>query len=469
MRGQQAKKAEAPERVPRKGSNDHFEAYELMKKMGSKNGYSPMPPDQHRWQMGKGEAPLHRIWAWLACHTIAWGHRQDGYAIGKDGRELHMEHLAADLEMDTSNCYRTWKQGLAMGVWRNGTAEEGERKLYFNGSVPIPKGEEKANQIVCTDNLPARIAKQIKDWPKERREQFTNEWRALDGLGRELTSKLVASGRSYIEREQDTLLARYDVKAIHQVHIKKGETPKDAAARRAQVEPFFDLIELSVQTIRDAVQSRNGSLYNGQNGAVQTAVSLLPIEIKKGPENPSAGGSSVAAVAAGSANPLPHEELKPRATVPTQGRAEPKAAKPSEKTSHPAQGRGEAPKILGGKHLPELEGALLEAEDLLFSQILHMQQAFKSADFSRERISRDNAADVLFVRRVLDIIRPENMMFFLVHVAGKFKGLDKDGMAKAPSRAPGQPNGPRSLGLILYWAKDWARDNLVKPLGLEGV
>jgi hypothetical protein len=49
------------------------------------------------------------------------------------------------------------------------------------------------------------------------------------------------------------------------------------------------------------------------------------------------------------------------------------------------------------------------------------------------------------------------MTGFILSVASKFKGLDHNALAKLPSRAPGTDSGPRSLGLILAWAKDYGR------------
>lgn len=108
----------------KEGLSDFQTTVALMKRMGSKNGYSPIPPPHHQWQRRKGNPPLYRIWSWLCDHTILWGHRSE-YAVNKDGQELHIEHIAKDLAMDEGNVRRDWKEGVERGLWRNGTKAEG--------------------------------------------------------------------------------------------------------------------------------------------------------------------------------------------------------------------------------------------------------------------------------------------------------------------------------------------------------
>src|SRR5271165_6645048 len=155
---------------------------ELMKELGSQSGFDPIPPDQHKWMIAWDQPPLQRMWAWMLGHTIHWGHRSP-YAIDKGtGRELNIENAAQDLKdqngepMDLSNLYRVWRRGVERGIWRNGSTQEGSRRLYLTGKVPKFSGEDEAKRIVCTDYLPSSIRKQIQDWDAERQAKLRIKW-----------------------------------------------------------------------------------------------------------------------------------------------------------------------------------------------------------------------------------------------------------------------------------------------------
>ena len=94
--------------------------------------------------------------------------------------------------------------------------------------------------------------------------------------------------------------------------------------------------------------------------------------------------------------------------------------------------------------------------DAMFEQIGRMQTAYPHTDFSAEKVSRDNAGDRRTIGLIVQTVH-KDVMGFCVFVAAKFKGLDKNALAKLPARAPGMNQGPRSLGLILEWAKDYGR------------
>src|SRR5579872_4893491 len=204
----------------------------LMKEIGSSSGFDPIPPDQHAWMLDPTQPPLQRMWAWMLAHTIHWGHRT-AYATDKrsdgrqPGRELHMEHIAADLkdvdgrEMDLANAYRIWRRGVERGIWRDGTAEEGLRRLYLTGKVP--KFSSTGKEIVCTDNFPRSIQNQINnlDWPVEKQLQFRERWGLENELQGHVQAALIAANRSVFTERQDNILTEFGLEPIHQEHTKK--------------------------------------------------------------------------------------------------------------------------------------------------------------------------------------------------------------------------------------------------------
>lgn len=436
----------AEQKKPKKASNDYKEAVGLMKAMGSTKGFDPIPPDQHAWTMHKDEPPLLRMWGWMCTHTIHWGHRSP-FAVNKERHELHLEHIAADLDLDEANARHYWRLGCAKGLWRNGTDEEGRRKMFLCGQVKS-EGEGTEKKEVCTNLLPPQILKQVDNWPPEKQHLFRLEFASELELEKQSAATLIAANRTFFIRRQDNLFDRYGVKANRQQHRKNGESPEEAAARRGRVEPLLRDVERCVQTFLNSVQSQNGTLYKGQNGSVQTGASLLPVEtIEK---------AKRAGAASRSSTPPPRP-----GKAPSYDGEKPAKQLPAAKTASLTQAEDlDAP----------LTQEERQAEDLLFSEVRRIQSAFPHTDFSHELISRDVKPHRLFVRRVRLTVGTANVLPFLFDVARKFKGLDRNALAKLPARAPGMPSGPRSFGLILEWAQDWNRAHqLVTGAGQQTV
>ena len=93
-----------------------------------------------------------------------------------------------------------------------------------------------------------------------------------------------------------------------------------------------------------------------------------------------------------------------------------------------------------------------EAEKLIYAEVGRLQRIFKHMDFSREAISAKRKSDQLFAYRVIAIIGTEYIGQFLSQVEQQLKNLDKNAFGKLPGKAPA----PRSLGLILEWAIQYA-------------
>jgi hypothetical protein len=85
-----------------------------------------------------------------------------------------------------------------------------------------------------------------------------------------------------------------------------------------------------------------------------------------------------------------------------------------------------------------------------------MQTTYAHTDFSAEKVSRENAGDQKTISLIVQTIK-RDITGFCIFVAAKFKGLDRNALAKLPARPPGSPQGPRSLGLLYMWAQDYAR------------
>ncbi len=258
------------------------ESKKLMKAMGAKS-FDPMPPDQHKWQGAKGEPPVYRIWSWLCAHTIHWnGQERSAFAIDKEGHDLFVEHFTKDLEMDERNARAYWQTGKDRGLWRNGTKEEGKRRLYLCGEVkpaePVQSADPEKGMYIP---VPDQILKKTKDWPPEKQKQF-HEWWNVWALTQKQVSdtvlaELVGAGRSILDRSYDSALAEWGLPPNRQEH-RNGKSPDEAAARQARIDSLLPTIEGYVHTITESVQSQKTTAYDEDVQAQTAPATLLPSE-----------------------------------------------------------------------------------------------------------------------------------------------------------------------------------------------
>jgi hypothetical protein len=417
------------------GLSDFQVVMALMKRMGSKSGFSPIPPSQHQWQRAKGEPPLYRMWSWMCDHTIFWGRRCE-FAVNVLREVRTIEDVAEDLGMDEGNAYRTWREGVEKGLWRNGTKAEGQRRLYLRGDVPKPKeeaeGEETANDTVCTDSFPPYILNQINKWEPEKQDRFRQIFANEKETLRTAQAELVAALRSVIADREDSLFREFGVKKIREEHPPRKADPDDVAAREARLRTAAPAVQQYVRTVAEFVQTRNSTVYTPPEKNAQTPATLLPQRTTREEPERAAVVSGMPRARAG--KPLPNDGKKSLNQLPAVT-------------------------------MPELSGEEREAEDLAFRTLRQAQLAFPHTDFSRELLSPERKCDVVTVRRILRLVSPAYMEPFLDYVVTKFKGLDRNALGALPARSPAHPHGPRSLGLIVSWAGDFVRT--LRPLAQE--
>ena len=394
---------------PKQAQSEYQRVNALMKEIGSPNGFDPLPPDQHRWMMDPNVPPLQRMWGWMIKHTVHWGHRSP-YAISQQqGHELHIEHAAKDLGMDVANAHHTWKKGVDRGLWRNGQPSEGPRRLYLTGKVP--KSQQSGDGKLSVQTIfPVHILKQIKDWTPERRNALRDSLEAEIRFEKDVQAALIAANRAIFINRQDSIYLAQGVKPEHQKHTKRTETPADIDTRHTRITPILASIQLYVQTIQKSVQSSSKS--------VQTNASLLNSESKN-----------------------------QRSSVPV-GR---NSARSRDKQTH-HEGEKSSYNQLPVLETEPLTQAEKHAEQMLFTEIRNLQVAFPHMDFSKEQICAKCKNDRLFVHRVIATVGPDYVDQFLIRVGHQLKNLDKNAFGKLPGSAPA----PRSLGLILHWARLYA-------------
>lgn len=259
------------------------DSLKLMRAMGATT-FDPMPPDQHKWQMAKSQPPLIRIWSWLCAHTIHWnGQERSAFAIDREGHDLTIERLAKDLGFDAMNARHYWKAGTDQGLWRNGTKEEGRRRLYLCGKVVAAKPDQPADQeIGMYIPMPDQILKKTKGWPEAKLQEFRawwNEWAPVRKEVRDTAiAELVGVTRSILDRDDDTaLLTKWGIEPNRQEH-KNGKSPEEAAARQARAQSLEPVLDRYVQTLFECVQTSKNEVYKPLVQSETAGASLLPSE-----------------------------------------------------------------------------------------------------------------------------------------------------------------------------------------------
>jgi hypothetical protein len=460
----------APQALP------DLEPGEVLKGQGGNGWFNGISNDQVDWPMAYGEElavppTIYRMQAWLLHHTVTKGHRHS-YA-NKGGSELHIENLAADLDIELHNCRTYWRQGAEMGLWRYGTEKEGSRRLYPCARIkPAAKQTEDSETRGMYKPLPD-IFQNVKSYIREHLETLPPE-RLMDAARRYARLKLlrdtalaeaVSTVRMVTDTIEDTLWREIGVekKRLNGTSGAKAKevSPEEAAEtaeRQKRVDALFPHIQGYVQTLDAFVQSPEIEAYKPPIGDVQTPSGN---GISRGNGHKSNGNGSVAGI---EKTALPYPGLdttkSKRESVRSRQRSD-STAPPVSKEPLPEVGRssytgsGEESATAAPAKLAEHEQAALK---LLAEQIEHMKTAYKHTDFGLSEFDPISKPGQLFLYRVMtEIGGSEKVMSFCLTVAAKFKGLDRHAMGKLPARAPGQTNGPRGIGLLLEWAKDFGR------------
>jgi hypothetical protein len=104
-----------------------------------------------------------------------------------------------------------------------------------------------------------------------------------------------------------------------------------------------------------------------------------------------------------------------------------------------------------------------EAYHFMFGKLAALQDAFPNSEFAHPRIDPEDPYHQAAVSKMLQAFGTHDqdyLMTFWLWVVGEVKGLGQRGKGyKRPgySRAPGDPTGPESLGLMVFWARDYAK------------
>lgn len=425
--GEPRSKSSSSESPKKLAQSDYMEIRSLIAEINNgetADGYNPLPCAQHQWHMDlEGTTPLQRLWGWMVNHTVALGHRT-AYATSKrvwdedrqrwvPGHELHISNVVRDLGGDAGNWYRTWRNGVRRGIFRNGTEDEGPERMYLTGKVPKRANKETSGAHPISGDWPAHVYKYIDDWTQEKIDRFRKIMQEPERAEKLLQATAIQSVRDAKREWQDSILQEFGIPPNRQEHEKK-ETQEQRAARLACLAALRPAIQHCVQTVREYVQTLPFDTVQPENAPV----SLLPLQ------------SNSEKKMSRSVEPLPS----------------------SRKKTHQDGAKSQTHKQLPALPTSPLTAEEKQAEQRIYAEVASMQESFKHMPFANERISAKRKNDQLFAYRVLALIGPEYVDQFLQKAWGQLKNLDKNAFGKMPGRAPA----PRSLGLILDMAIHYA-------------
>ncbi|MGO9896460.1 MAG: hypothetical protein ACLPX8_19850 [Bryobacteraceae bacterium] len=421
-----------------------------MEAMGGR-GFTPMPPDQHKWQASPREPVLHRIWSWMCDHTINWGH-DSPYAVSSDKDELGLVHMAKDLGVELNNLTNYWRMGEERGLWRKGSKLEGERRLYLNARVPEvhnKQGEQKGNKSVCTYDLPPKVLLWLNNLPEEVRRKVVSErlrdLQVQDDAIAEMTAAVREAWSTHVEDIRFREWAQLGVPHKERQGPKPRGTPAQIQARRSRLADVIPTVRSYVQTVSASVQTAEFDMHNHENVDVQTGATLLP---QTRPERQNLERAE--SLDAPQSHPEPHPAVDGR---------EPNAHYASEK----ADSSGSENENTENPENRQLEKE--EGYETLWSGIEGIQISFPRSTFGEVTVDRTNRGDHVTMRQIYDAIgRTEGAaQQFRLFCVGKIRAMPGVGAAAREGRMPAR--GPKSLGLILEWAKDWGRAHGVPQRG----
>jgi hypothetical protein len=419
--------------------SDHERNLKLMRDMGG-NSYNPFPPAQHNcWRDMPGAPPLMRMWSLMTHLTLDFGHRTPYASYRDEHGALHavfIEQLAERLKMDEANTYRTWREGLDLGLWRNGTKEEGQRRLYLCAVVKPknpPNTQENTGENCLYRQFPPYLRAAIKALPAEKQAAFLARHKATVERGNALHAEVTAAVRLIVDQEHDAIFAEFGLPKRRETHVNSKATPEDQEARAGRVAALRAGL-LSVQTIWSLYKPGEDGSYKPENEGCADNLTLLPQSTTR--KEPDSGERASENYVVRPGTPYSHEGQKPVEYLHAD--VEPAWDSPERR----------------------------EARTLLFSGLAQIQERFKHAALANERISPERKTDeILVFKFVLEVeayagageLVP-NTREFLHQVELRFRGLDRNALGKRlpRPRSPYDEGGPRSFGLILEWAHDMA-------------
>ncbi len=274
---------------------------ELMKAMGSKEGFDPMPPSQHTWFLDVSESPKSRAMAWLWSKTIrpGKGHRRSPNARDERGY-LTAKHLAADFGWSLANTSSLLTElEQQQRLWRN---EKGQ--IFLRGDVPPPlrtkdededpyigqtQGEdsgpestsEEEDDVFRTENVPVGLRLYFQQFPKKDSRRWARDYSQLVKYRQKIEADAIAAARLKGEEIENKFYVAIGYKPPEERRGRRRTQRQQTVQLSLLAVPDFSVHISTDETPKNSVQNSNGHSVQGKNGSVQKTSSLLSSELSE--------------------------------------------------------------------------------------------------------------------------------------------------------------------------------------------
>jgi hypothetical protein len=265
-----------------KSNGSHLETF--ARELGSTKGLDPIPPDQYLTFQDKRYPPTIRLWAWHLAHTIRLGKRK-AWAVDDAGKELTLQHAAADLGMDGGNIRHAWRQ-----LEIEGRVRKDGRRLRICGDIQTLGAEKEKRSEVCTNTLPLSILNQI---PAANRKAVLAQYEREEKAEAKCLAALAAVGRSIFSPRKDSILIHAGCKLNRFERKAKEDSEQEKRLRLIFASAIEPVVPVFIQTLGTvSEQTSEPCLSKLPNDPVQT-VSVGASLYSENPEiNPRISSSS---------------------------------------------------------------------------------------------------------------------------------------------------------------------------------
>lgn len=245
-----------------------MEPNELMRAMGGNGWFNPLSNDMIKWPFAAKDdetvpPTVYRMYAWMVWHHCAAGNRQP--FANYQGEERHLSHMMRDLNLEGNNCRAYWRWGVVRGLWRNGTQEEGAKRLYLLAEVKATveaEPSEVQNGYVHTrfsalQKLPPYMQEQINRLPENTIAEIEAWYRHHLVVSRVVEAELAAARRMVLDEIEDTKWRELGIDGKIRLGARMAQTPQEQAAaaeRRRLLESLRPHLEGYVHTRLASVQ-----------------------------------------------------------------------------------------------------------------------------------------------------------------------------------------------------------------------
>lgn len=261
---------------------------DLVKAMGSKKGYDPIPPDQYNFFRNSPDG-VQKILAYMRAHTIGLGCRSP-YALAKNGtRPLTKADIARDcFNGDRGNAGRAWDAAEALGLVK--CDEKG--LLWLCGDVKPLSTKKPCGKVSSVQTtLSPYVIEQIESLPPKSREAAYADFARVAAFKKQIETDALNLARLQGATMEDSV---FDFYALHKRRMEKKKRPDlhengsewlklDLQSVPKELEKFVQTTKMADRTDHEngIVQTANGAgiLISSeiQREQVKTAAAILSV------------------------------------------------------------------------------------------------------------------------------------------------------------------------------------------------